>query len=89
MIRRDRAGTPKGQGAAVRGFSSSRSTEARARHQRGLEGAQHHESGDDDPNGALDGPGRVIYQHARRERENEIATSVSAKVEDALRKRSR
>jgi hypothetical protein len=38
---------------------------------------------------ALDGPGRVIYQHARREREKEIATSASAKVEDALRKRSR
>lgn len=30
----------------------------------------------------------LIYQHARREREQEIAATVSAKVEDALRKRS-
>ncbi|HSI93561.1 MAG TPA: tyrosine-type recombinase/integrase [Jiangellaceae bacterium] len=31
----------------------------------------------------------LIYQHARRDREKEIAATVSARVEDALRKRSR
>jgi integrase len=31
----------------------------------------------------------LIYQHARRDRETEIAAAVSARVEDALRKRSK
>jgi integrase len=31
----------------------------------------------------------LIYQHARRDREKEIAATVSARVEEALRRRSR